>query len=44
MKYLSITDFAITSKNKINIRATTTPKIFLFNDKLPENILIKNYE
>lgn len=39
--FTTITDFVTTSKNKINIRATPTPKIFLFNDKLPENIRLK---
>lgn len=39
----SITEFITTSKNKINITETPAPKIFLFNDKLPENIKLKSW-
>ncbi len=39
----SITDFVTTSKNKINIKETSSPKIFLFNDNLPENIKLKSW-
>jgi hypothetical protein len=38
----SITNFVTTSKNKINITETSAPKIFLFNDALPENIKLKS--
>lgn len=39
----SITEFVTNSKNKINITATPAPKIFLFNDNLPENIKLKSW-
>lgn len=39
----SITEFVTTSKNKINITETPAPKIFLFNEKLPENIKLKSW-
>lgn len=39
----SITEFVTTSKNKINITETPAPKIFLFNDTLPENIKLKTW-
>jgi len=38
----SITELVTTSKNKINITATPAPKIFLFAQKLPENIKLKS--
>jgi hypothetical protein len=38
----SITKFVTTSKNKINITETSAPKIFLFSEKLPENIKLKS--
>lgn len=37
----SITNFVVNSKNKINIKETRSPKIFLFNDKFPQNIRLK---
>lgn len=39
----SITELVTTSKNKINITATPAPKIFLFAQKLPENIKLKSW-
>ncbi len=39
----SITEFVTNSKNKINITETPAPKIFLFNDVLPENIKLKSW-
>lgn len=39
----SITKFVTTSKNKINITETPAPKIFLFNNTLPENIKLKSW-
>ncbi len=39
----TITDFITSSKNKINIIESPTPKIFIFSDKLPENIKIKSW-
>ncbi|MGE4443694.1 MAG: heavy metal translocating P-type ATPase [Candidatus Altimarinota bacterium] len=38
---ISITDFVTLSQNKINI-TENTPKIFLFSEKIPENIKIKS--
>jgi hypothetical protein len=38
----SITELVTTSKNKINIIETPAPKIFLFSEKLPENIQLKS--
>jgi hypothetical protein len=38
---ISITDFVTQSQNKINI-TENTPKIFLFSEKIPENIKIKS--
>lgn len=38
----SITNFVLTSKNKINIKETSAPKIFLFADSLPNNIKLKS--
>ncbi len=39
----SITELVTTSKNKINITETPAPKIFLFAEKLPENIKLKSW-
>ncbi len=39
----SITELVTTSKNKINIIETPAPKIFLFSEKLPENIKLKSW-
>lgn len=39
---ISITNFVLTAKNKINIKETSAPKIFIFADKIPENIKIKS--
>lgn len=39
----SITEFVTNSKNKINMSQTSAPKIFLFNEKLPENIKLKSW-
>ena len=39
----SITEFVTNSKNKINITETSAPKIFLFSEKLPEDIKLKSW-
>lgn len=39
----TITNFVLNSKNKINIEETLAPKIFLFTDKIPENIALKSW-
>lgn len=39
----SITELVTTSKNKIIITQTPAPKIFLFAEKLPENIKLKSW-
>jgi hypothetical protein len=38
----TITNFVLISKNKINIEETSAPKVFLFTDKLPEDIKLKS--
>lgn len=38
----TITNFVLTAKNKINIKETSAPKIFLFADSLPSNIKMKS--
>lgn len=38
----TITNFVLTAKNKINIKETSAPKIFLFSDSLPNNIQLKS--